>query len=78
MKATDPSMGPGRIVVRVPGLACRHDLRTVSAHLPDLDGVTALVVDLALKTVRVDGDVSVDAVRRAIAAAGYAVSDGQT
>ena len=78
MDATDRGTGPGSIVVTVPGLACRHDVRTVSAHVSDLDGVTALVVDLAVKTVRVDGDVPVDAVRAAIAAAGYAVSERQT
>ena len=78
MDTTGGSTGPGVIVVNVPDLACRHDLRTVSAHVADLDGVTALIVDLAMKTVRVDGDVSVDAVVAAIAAAGYAVSGRQT
>lgn len=75
MDAADRPTGPGSIVVSVPALACRHDVRTVSAHVADVDGVTALVVDLAMKTVRVDGDVSVDTVCAAIAAAGYAVSE---
>lgn len=65
------------LVVRVSGLAGRHDLRTVSAHVADLPGVTALVVDLAMKTVQVDGDVTIDAVRAAITAAGYKVIDAQ-
>jgi copper chaperone CopZ len=58
------------IEVRVPGMQCRHDVRDISARVADLAGVVALEVDIATRTVRVAGDVSVEAVRAAIAAAG--------
>lgn len=66
------------VVVTVPGMACRHDVRTISAHVADLEGIAALRVDLASKTVTVDGDLSVEAVAAAIAAAGYTISDPST
>lgn len=59
-------------------MACRHDVRTISAHVADLDGVAALRVDLATKTVTVHGDLSVEAVAAAIVAAGYTLSDPST
>ena len=61
------------LVVSVPQMECRHDVRAISAHVADVAGVVALQVDLATKTVRVEGDVEVDEVRAAILAAGYAV-----
>lgn len=66
------------VEMRVPGMTCRHDVRTISAHVADLDGVTALRVDLASKTVTVDGDLSAEAVAAAIVAAGYTLSDPST
>lgn len=62
------------VVVTVPGMACRHDVRSISGHVADVGGVAALRVDLATKTVTVDGAISVEAVRAAIVAAGYTVS----
>jgi copper chaperone CopZ len=61
------------VVVTVGGMTCRRDIRTLSARIADLDGVVALEVELMSSTVRVEGDVSVEAVRAAVVAAGYEV-----
>lgn len=61
------------VVLTVGGMACRRDVRTLSACIADLDGVVALEVELASNTVWVEGDVSVEAVCAAVQAAGYEV-----
>lgn len=61
------------IVLTVPGMNCRSDVRTVSAALADVEEVVALEVDLGTRTVRVEGDVSAEAARAAILASGYGV-----
>lgn len=62
------------IVVIVPDMDCRDDVRTISAALADVEGVIALQIDLSTKTVRVEGwEVSPSAVRAAIVAKGYCV-----
>ena len=65
---------PGVVVVTVTGIGCRHDVRTISARIADLDGVISIQVDRAANTVTVEGDVTAEAVRAAVAAAGYEVS----
>lgn len=62
------------IVVTVPEMACRRDVRTVSACVADVDGVVALQVDPEARTVQIEGDVSVEAIRTAVAGAGFAVT----
>lgn len=60
------------IVVTVPDMNCRHDVRAISAALADVDGVVALQIDLTTKRVQIEGnDVSPIAIRDAIAATGY-------
>jgi copper chaperone CopZ len=61
------------IVVTVPGMECRHDVRTISAALADLEGVVALQVDVGAKNVQIEGNVSLGAVRATILASGYDV-----
>jgi copper chaperone CopZ len=61
------------VILTVAGMTCRHDVRVLSASIADVDGVVALQVDFALNTVRVEGDVSAEAVRAAVMAAGYEV-----
>lgn len=62
------------LVLTIPNLSSRLGVRRISQHLSDLPGVVALAVDLAASTVTVQGDVTVEAVSNAVAAAGYAVS----
>lgn len=76
-RVPSPERGADIVVLQVPRMAGRADVRVISACVADTDGVVTLQVDLATKTVRVEGAVSPDAVRAAIAAAGYAVTDGQ-
>jgi copper chaperone CopZ len=63
------------LIITVPGMARRDDVRLISARLADVPGVSALRVDLSTKTVTVEGTVSADAMTAAITGAGYAVND---
>ena len=66
------------VVVRVAGLRGRRDVREISARLVDAGRVAALQVDLDSGTVTVDGDLPAEAVRAAIVAAGYTLSEAST
>ena len=58
----------------IEGMMCAHCVAHVEKALNALDGVTA-VVDLASKTAVVTGDVSDEALKKAVADAGYQVTD---
>jgi FtsP/CotA-like multicopper oxidase with cupredoxin domain len=60
------------IVVRVPAMRSRRDVRAVSARISDVPGVQTLHADLATKTVQVSGSAAPAALTAALAAAGYA------
>ena len=62
------------IVVTVHDILCRHDVRKISASIADLACVLTLEADVVSQTVRVTGDVTIGAVRAAIAAAVFDVS----
>lgn len=57
--------------IRVPGMSCRHCVRTISAAVSDIAGVRAVEVDLDTKTLHVHGTADTHAVRAALAAIGY-------
>jgi FtsP/CotA-like multicopper oxidase with cupredoxin domain len=59
------------IVVRVPGMQSRQDVRAVSARISDVPGVRTLQVDLATQTVQVSGSAAPAALTAALASAGY-------
>ncbi|HSJ45546.1 MAG TPA: cation transporter [Euzebyales bacterium] len=59
----------------IPSLSSRVGVRLVSQRISDVPGVVALAADLAARTVTVHGDVTIEAVSDAVAAAGYAVSE---
>lgn len=67
-------MDPRTVTVHIPALLCRHDVRAISVAVQDLDGVVALQTDLASRRLLVHGDVSEQAVRLVVEAAGYDVS----
>jgi len=75
MSYRDRTPRSGTFVVTIPRLSSRVGVRLVSQRVSDLPGVVALAVDLAARTVTVQGDVTVEAVSDAVAAAGYAVSE---
>lgn len=57
----------------VPGISCDHCKRAIEDELTDVDGITALDVDVAARTVTVHGGDDA-AIRGAIAEAGYDVA----
>jgi copper chaperone CopZ len=58
-------------VFSVPAMTCRHCVRAISAQVRDVRGVVALEADTTTRSIRVQGPADPDAVRSAIAAAGY-------
>ena len=61
----------------VEGMSCEHCVRAVTGELEQLDGVTAVRVDLATGAVEVDSNDVLPgaAVRDAVAEAGYRLVD---
>ncbi|MCZ7535529.1 MAG: cation transporter [Acidimicrobiia bacterium] len=58
----------------VPGISCDHCKNAIETELAKVPGISAATVDVAGKTVRVEGDASEAAVRAAIEEAGYDVA----
>ena len=59
----------------IEGMMCAHCVAHVEKALTALDGVGSVTVDLAGKTAVVTGDVSDEALKKAVADAGYQVTD---
>ncbi len=57
----------------VPDISCDHCKAAIEGEVGTVPGVARVHVDVATKTVEVDGTASDDAVRAAIEAAGYEV-----
>ena len=62
----------------VPDITCKHCKMTIENKLIELPDVSQVVVNLGNKTVSVDGDVSLEAVEKAIRDAGYTPERKQT
>ena len=60
----------------VPGISCDNCKQAIEGELSKLPEVAQVAVDVATKTVRVDGTASDDAIRAAIDEAGYEVASG--
>lgn len=60
-------------VYDVPGISCDHCKQAIEAEVARVAHVSTVVVDVAARTVRVEGDADDDAVRDAIDEAGYDV-----
>ena len=69
-------MNDSTITYFVEGMTCDHCVRAVTGELSALPGVTGVDVDLATGRVSVSSDLPLndDAVRAAVAEAGYEVS----
>ena len=65
--------GVARIYV-VPGISCDHCKRAIEGEVAQVEGVARVEVDVAGRTVTVDGDADDAAVRAAIDEAGYEVA----
>jgi copper chaperone len=59
----------------VPAISCGHCQSAIEAEVATVPGVDSVAVDIAARTVRVEGAASDEAVRAAIDAAGYDVAD---
>jgi copper chaperone len=59
----------------VPGISCGHCKDAIEREVGALDGVSRVEVDVELRQVTVEGDVTAEAVRAAIDDAGYEVAD---
>ena len=61
------------MVIHVEGMMCKHCKARVESVCKGVSGVTDAVVDLEARTVTVSGTADVQAVKKAIADAGYQV-----
>jgi copper chaperone CopZ len=59
----------------VPGISCDHCKRAIQSEVGAVDGVDAVDVDVASRTVAVTGGADDAAIRAAIVEAGYEVAD---
>lgn len=55
----------------VPTISCGHCKQAIESEVNKLSDVSLVEVDVASKTVRVEGDAREDSIRSAIDAAGY-------
>lgn len=60
----------------VTGMTCGHCVNSVTEEVSEIPGVTAVdvVLETGAVTVTAEGDVDADAVKAAVAAAGYTVT----
>jgi copper chaperone CopZ len=63
--------------IRIDGMTCQHCIRAVFTALGAVEGVERADVQLGRATLEHDGRATLDAVRDAVAVAGYRVIDGQ-
>lgn len=61
-------------VLTVPDISCGHCKAAIEGAVGALDGVDAVQVDIAAKTVAVTGDAPIGAITQAIEDAGYDVA----
>ncbi len=62
------------VTYSVPGISCDHCKHAIEAELARVSEVASVTVDVAGKTVRVEGEASEDVIRAAIDEAGYDVA----
>jgi copper chaperone CopZ len=64
-----------RTALRISGMNSVHAVRAVTTALGAVEGITALDVSLGAATIEHDGRATADALRAAIAIAGFTVSE---
>ena len=57
----------------VPGISCGHCKNAIEAEVREVDGVQSAIVDIDARVVVVEGEATEEAVRAAVAEAGYEV-----
>lgn len=63
--------------LRISGMSCQHCVRAVFTALTPVEGITSADVSIGAATIEHDGRVTMDALREAIAVAGYEVDEGE-
>ena len=66
-----PAVSGPTVLYRVPEISCEHCKRAIETEVATVPGVEAVEVDVAARTVRVEGIAPDDAIRAAIREAGY-------
>jgi copper chaperone CopZ len=67
-----------KMQVRVEGMTCQHCVRAVFTALAAVDGIARADVRIGSAEIEHDGSVTVEAVRSAIAVAGYSIGGAET
>ena len=67
--------GDGKMEIKVEGMMCEHCKKRVTETVLKVSGVTGAQVDLKKKTVKIQGEPDINAVKAAITAAGYTVTE---
>lgn len=65
-------------IVRIAGMSCGHCVTAVRTSLTGVPGIVSADVGIGSATVAHDGSVTVEALREAIAVAGYSVTGGES
>ena len=65
-----------RLTVKIDGMSCHHCVRAVRTALTAVDGIEQAHVGIGGAVIEHDGRVTLEAVRDAVAVAGYEVSGG--
>jgi copper chaperone len=61
--------------IRIEGMSCQHCVRAVFTALAAVDGISRAEVRIGSAEVQHDGSATVDALRDAVAVAGYSVRE---
>jgi copper chaperone CopZ len=61
--------------IRIEGMSCQHCVRAVFTALAAVDGISRAEVRIGSAEVEHDGSATVDALRDAVAVAGYSVRE---
>jgi copper chaperone CopZ len=64
--------------VRIAGMTCQHCVAAVRTSLTAVPGIQSADVTIGAAAVAHDGTVTVEALREAIAVAGYSVTGGES
>lgn len=63
--------------LRIAGMSCQHCVQAVFTALTPVEGIISADVSIGGATIEHDGRVTLDALREAIAVAGYVVESGE-
>lgn len=62
-----------KLILKVPDMNCQHCKMRIEKSLSNLKNIQSLKVDVERKSVEIEGTISIEEVKNAIAATGYTV-----